>query len=396
MEEPFTWSANESVTLVASRARRERSAAERAELLASLSDGVARLVTGERWARYLSFQSRFHAYSANNTMLLLLQNPYATRVAGYRAWQALDRQVRSGETALRILAPVRYRREDAPDAERASEVRGFRLVSVFDVSQTGGPDLPGVVGRLEGLAPAGVFDALVGVAHGLGFRVERPATLESGANGDTSHAEGRIRVVASHAEAQQVKTLAHEIAHALLHDPTETTTRELTRGLRELEAESAAYVICAALGMDTSDYSFGYVAGWAGGGPEAVKGITASASRIQRAASAVLKSFEGERPAADDVRSESAERIAERTPTVNVASSGRKGAAEGLVTGETLSGDDGSSRRSVEAQAAHWTDSSDCGFVGDWRSGPAVGADAWRERGVEGGIVNNPFVLGGA
>ena len=301
MEEPFTWSANESVTLVASRARRERSAAERAELLASLSDGVARLVTGERWARYLIFQSRFHAYSANNTMLLLLQNPYATRVAGYRAWQALDRQVRAGETALRILAPVRYRREDAPDGERASEVRGFRLVSVFDVSQTEGPDLPGVVSRLEGLAPAGVFDALVSVAHGLGFRVERPATLESGANGDTSHAEGCIRVVASHAEAQQVKTLAHEIAHALLHDPTVTTTRELTRGLRELEAESAAYVICAALGMDTSDYSFGYVAGWAGGGPEAVKGITASASRIQRAASAVLKSFEVEATARADV-----------------------------------------------------------------------------------------------
>ncbi|MGC8511390.1 MAG: ArdC-like ssDNA-binding domain-containing protein, partial [Acidimicrobiales bacterium] len=232
MEEPSTWSAKESVTFVASRARRERLAVERLDLLASLSDGVARLVTGERWARYLEFQSRFHRYSAHNTMLLLLQNPYATRVAGYRAWQALDRQVRAGETALRILAPVRYRRDDTVDGEYASEVRGFRLVSVFDVRQTEGPALPDVVSRLEGLAPAGVFDALVGVAHGLGFRVERPATLESGANGDTSHAEGRIRVVASHAEAQQVKTLAHEIAHALLHESFDS------RALAELEAES--------------------------------------------------------------------------------------------------------------------------------------------------------------
>ena len=93
-----------------------------------------------------------------------------------------------------------------------------------------------------------------------------------------------------------MKTLAHEIGHALLHDPEVPATKELTRGLMELEAESTAYVICTALGMDTSDYSFGYVAGWAGGAPEAIQDIKASTSRIQKAATAVLKVFEAEMP----------------------------------------------------------------------------------------------------
>lgn len=231
---------------------------------------------------------------ANNAMLIMLQNPYATRVAGYRAWQALDHQVMAKESALRIFAPMKYKREDALEGERASEVRGFKLVPVFDISQTEGPELPEALSKLSGLAPEGVFAMLTEFANTIGFRVELPETLESGANGDTTHSLGRIRVVASNSGAQQVKTLAHEIGHALLHDPEVPMTKELTRGLMELEAESTAYVICAALGIDTSDYSFGYVAGWAGGAPEAVQGIKASTGRIQRATSAVLRSFETE------------------------------------------------------------------------------------------------------
>jgi len=264
------------------------------DLLESLSDGITQLVTSEKWTQYLDVQSRFPTYSPNNAMLIMLQNPYATRVAGYSAWQALDHQVMAKESALRIFAPMKYKRDDAPEGERASEVRGFKLVPVFDISQTEGPELAEALSKLSGLAPEGVFATLTEFANTIGFRVELPETLESGANGDTTHSLGRIRVVASNSEAQQVKTLAHEIGHALLHDPEVPITKELTRGLMELEAESTAYVICAALGMDTSDYSFGYVAGWAGGAPEAVQGIKASTSRIQRATSAVLRSFEAE------------------------------------------------------------------------------------------------------
>lgn len=287
------------------------------ELLEGLSVGIANLTTSEKWTQYLDVQSKFYRYSPNNVMLILLQNPYATRVAGYNAWKALDRQVMAKESALRILAPMRYKREDPPEGEDAREIRGFKLVPVFDISQTEGPDLPDVVSKLEGLAPEGVFVKLTEFAHGIGFRVERPESLESGANGDTTHSEGRIRVVSSNSEAQQAKTLAHEIAHALLHDPGVEATKDLERGLKELEAESAAYVICTALGMETSDYSFGYVASWAGGAPEALQGIKTSTGRIQRAATAVLKTLEVDEPVVDATNDVSIEIIAERSVDVD-------------------------------------------------------------------------------
>jgi hypothetical protein len=286
-------------------------------LLEGLSAGIADLTTSEKWTQYLDVQSRFYRYSPNNVMLILLQNPYATRVAGYRAWQALDHQVMAKESALRILAPMTYKRDDAPEGENVREIRGFKLVPVFDISQTEGPDLPDIVSKLEGLAPEGVFATLTEFAQGIGFRVERPQSLDSGANGDTSHSEGRIRVVSSNSEAQQTKTLAHEIGHALLHDPGVEATKDLERGLKELEAESTAYVICTALGMDTSDYSFGYVAGWAGGAPEAVQGIKASTGRIQKAATAVLKIFEVEEPAVEATNDVSIEVAIERSIDVD-------------------------------------------------------------------------------
>jgi len=268
-------------------------------MLEELSTGIAELTTSDKWTQYLDVQSRFYRYSPNNVMLILLQNPYATRVAGYHAWQKLGRQVVGKESALRILAPMTYKRDDGPEGDNTREIRGFKLVPVFDISQTEGPDLPDIVRKLGGLAPEGVFAKLTEFAQGIGFRVERPLSLDSGANGDTSHSEGRIRVVSSNSGAQQAKTLAHEIGHALLHDPEAEATKELARGLQELEAESTAYVICAALGMDTSDYSFGYGAGWAGGAPEAIRGIKASTGRIQKAATAVLKTFEVEDPVVD-------------------------------------------------------------------------------------------------
>ena len=286
-------------------------------LLEGLSAGIADLTTSEKWTQYLDVQSKFYRYSPNNVMLILLQNPYATRVAGYRAWQALDHQVMAKESALRILAPMTYKRDDAPEGEKAREIRGFKLVPVFDISQTEGPDLPDIVSKLEGLAPEGVFAKLTEFAQGIGFRVERPQSLDSGANGDTSHSEGRIRVVSSNSEAQQAKTLAHEIGHALLHDPGVEATKDLERGLKELEAESTAYVICTALGMDTSDYSFGYVAGWAGGAPEATQGIKASTGRIQKAATAVLKTFEVEEPAVEATNDVSIEVAIERSIDVD-------------------------------------------------------------------------------
>jgi hypothetical protein len=289
------------------------------ELLESLSEGVAALTTSERWTQYLDVQSRFPRYSPNNVMLILAQRPDATRVAGYRAWQALGHQVLAKESALRVFAPMKYQKRDSTESEAKQEVRGFKLVPVFDVSHTTGPDLPDIVSKLDGLAPEGVFAKLTEFAESIGFRVERPASLESGANGDTDHREGRIRVLMSNAEAQQVKTLAHEIGHALLHDPEGVAARDMTRGLKELEAESVAYVTCRALGLETGEYSFGYVVGWSGGAEEALKGIKASTGRIQRAAAAILKMFEVEQPAVEAVNLVSAGVSREHWRDVEVA-----------------------------------------------------------------------------
>jgi hypothetical protein len=272
-----------------------------AELLESLSEGIAALTTSERWTQYLDVQSRVARYSTNNVLLIQAQRPDATRVAGYRAWQAMGHQVLAKESAIRVFAPMKYRTPDAQKDEIATEIRGFKLVPVFDVSQTTGPALPDIVSKLDGRAPEGVFAKFTAFAESLGFSVERPSSLESGANGDTDHREGRIRVATNNADAQQVKTLAHEMGHALLHDPEGVSTRDMTQGLKELEAESVAYATCRALGMDTGEYSFGYVVGWAGGGEEALKGIKESTGRIQRAVAAVLKTFEAEEPVVEAV-----------------------------------------------------------------------------------------------
>ena len=272
-----------------------------AELLEGLAEGVASLTTSEGWREYLAVQSRFPRYSPNNVLLILNQRPDATRVAGYRAWQALGHQVLAKESALRIFAPMKYQKTDATDGEVASEVRGFKLVPVFDVSQTSGPELPDIVSKLQGGAPEGVFARLTEFAEGVGFLVERPSSLEGGANGDTNHAEGRIRIATNNSDAQQVKTLAHEIGHALLHDIESVSARDLSRGLKELEAESVAFVVCSALGLESAEYSFGYVLGWAGGEDEALRGIKASASRIQRGAAAVLMTFEVAEPVVEAI-----------------------------------------------------------------------------------------------
>ncbi len=253
-------------------------------LVAELEQGVARLVDSERWRAHLEVQSRFHHYSFGNVALIGQQRPDATRVAGFRAWQALGRSVRRGERAIWILAPLLATRsldEDAEEGQGARIVRGFKAVPVFDVSQTDGAPLPSVCEQLDGDDPLGAYRYLEQIGATVGFRIEEHE-LESGTNGDCSHAKRLIRVERRNAPAQRAKTLAHELAHALLHE------HFVDRGVAELEAESVAYVVCRSLGLDTSEYSFGYVALWAGGGSAALAGLRGCGERIQKAAAALL------------------------------------------------------------------------------------------------------------
>jgi antirestriction protein ArdC len=255
------------------------------ELLAQLTGGIANLTSSDDWQNYLDFQSRFHHYSFNNVLLITLQRHEATRVAGFNAWRKMNRFVRKGEKAIWILAPMVYKANETEDVESERVVRGFKFVPVFDVTQTDGDDLPSVSCRIQGDDPAGHYRQLVTVAQSIGFAVA-DHEFGGGTDGDCSHLEHRIRVEAHNPGAQRVKTLAHEITHALLHEYFES------RALAELEAESTAYVVCQSIGIDSGDYTFGYVATWVGGGEEAIAGIKACGERIQKTAATILQAFE--------------------------------------------------------------------------------------------------------
>lgn len=254
------------------------------DLLAQLEQGILRLTSSETWRDYLLLQSRFHRYSFGNVVLIATQNDQATCVAGFRAWRRLDRFVRKGEKAIWILAPMVGKTTD-PDKEEERVIRGFKYVPVFDIAQTDGRELPSVCTKLAGDDPADFYTRFLVVARSIGFRVE-DYEFPAATNGDCSPSERRIRVETRNRPAQRVKTIVHELAHALLHD------HEDDRALAELEAESTAYIVCHQIGLDTGEYSFGYVSAWAGDGVRAVEGIRKSGERIQKAAATILSSLQ--------------------------------------------------------------------------------------------------------
>ena len=254
---------------------------DRDQLLVALTEGIEALTTSDAWQAHLEVQSRFHSYSFSNALLIVAQDQDATRVAGFATWKRLGRAVLKGERAIWILAPMIGKRTSTVDGDERRPIVGFRAVPVFDVAQTDGEPLPEVCRTLRGDDPTAWFDRLTECAETMGYSV-LATELPGATNGDCTFALRRIRIECRNEPAQQVKTLAHELAHALLHEDIDD------RQLAELEAESTAYMVCQTLGFDTGDYTFGYVACWAGGGPEAVARIKASGARIQRAAAVVL------------------------------------------------------------------------------------------------------------
>ncbi|MDQ6876837.1 MAG: ArdC-like ssDNA-binding domain-containing protein [Candidatus Dormibacteraeota bacterium] len=263
-----------------------------ADVIEQLRQGVATLTSTDQWAQWLRVQRRFHHYSWANSLLILMQRPDATRVAGYHTWKSVGRQVRKTERGIAILAPVIRRlraedeAEDKTDRVLVGHPAAFRLAWVFDIAQTDGEALPEVVSRLTGDAGGSRFAELVQVAATLGYSVE-VSELPGERNGDCTFELKRIRVREGLEPAQSVKTLAHELAHAILHGEADCSS--LARSAAELEAESVAFVVCDDLGLDSSAYSFGYIATWAGCGDEADKAISRSAQRINKTARSILE-----------------------------------------------------------------------------------------------------------
>ena len=251
------------------------------------------LVTSEGWMEYLAFAARFRQYSFNNTLLILLQCPTATRVASYRKWLEVGRQVEKGQKGLQIFAPMTRKREDASTGEERTYVSGFRLVSVFDVSQTSGDDLPEDPARpvlLDGEAPAGLIDALIAIVTDNGYTF-RYGPSEHGENGYTRPSDKVVQVTEGLSAAQTAKTLIHETAHMLLHCDDKVLTQDaiLHRNVAEVEAESVAYIVSEVHGLPTETYSVPYVAGWSNGKTEV---IAATADRVLKTAKAILAKTE--------------------------------------------------------------------------------------------------------
>jgi antirestriction protein ArdC len=244
---------------------------------------VEDLTTSEAWRRMLEVAARFPTYSANNILLIGVQRPDATRVAGIRTWNSLGRRVRKGEKGIAILAPCLYRAKpepaDAgavrdPEAQTARQLRGFRVVHVFDLAQTDGRPLPEVgPAELTGTAPGDLVQRLATVIATDGYAVERGDCGQ--AYGYTDFATRTVRVRDSVADAQAAKTFAHELAHIRADHGTRFLGRYATsigcRAQAEVEAESISYLIASAAGMPTDGYAVPYVAGWSGGNLDLVR-----------------------------------------------------------------------------------------------------------------------------
>jgi len=242
----------------------------------TLTAQVEALVSGEDWARFLTVASRFHSYSPNNVWLIMAQRPDATRVAGYRTWQRLGRQVNKGAKGIAILAPCVYRRRAVDETDPAENpavarvLRGFTVVHVFDQADTTGEPLPELAPvLLEG--EGSLWESLAAQVASAGFDLSRGDC--GTANGSTSFGERKVVVD---------EGLSGRQAHVCLHDASRITT---DRDLAEIEAESVAFIVLGALGIDTASYSLPYVTVWARGDLDRVR---RTAERVVTTAQAVL------------------------------------------------------------------------------------------------------------
>lgn len=252
-----------------------------------LEQGVSDVFTSGRYQEYLEVMSRFHSYSARNCMLILMQRPDATMVAGYRKWQKdFNRQVRKGEKSIGILAPVPHKaviRETDKDTGEVTDHEhvwnSFKVVSVFDISQTDGDDLPTLSKRLS--KDVDGFETLVAKIKNVSAVPIEITDIDGSENGFYSLAESRIVVRSGMSEAQTIKTMVHEVAHSMLHC-SGGDEEDADGPKREVQAESVAFVVCNSLGIDTGEYSFGYVAGWEKGNDlaESLDAIQKTAHKI--------------------------------------------------------------------------------------------------------------------
>jgi len=272
------------------------------EITEKLQKGIENLFDSENYKNYLKTMSRFTSYSFNNTLLIAMQKPDATAVAGYTTWKQLHRQVKKGEKAIKIIAPCPYRRKGGtevtdeednlgrdgkPLTENAEKViMRFKVANVFDVSSTEGEPLPEIAYKLDGTVKGytDFMDALKQFSPVPIILKE----VKGSANGYYHLADKNIVIDENMSQEMHIKTGIHEITHALLHDKDNGVQKDSMpdRETKEIQAESVAFTVCQYYGIDTSGYSFGYIAGWASG--KDLKELKSSMETIRQTSQAII------------------------------------------------------------------------------------------------------------
>ena len=339
----------------------EKPAEKLKEITDRLEQGITELFDSERYREYLRVMSKFHNYSFNNTLLIAMQKPDASLVAGFSAWKNnFGRNVIKGQKGIKIIAPSPYKvkqemkkidphtqqpiigKDGKPvTEEKEITIPAYKVVSVFDVSQTEGRELPDIAvneltgdveryrdffAALEKTSPVPIgFEQIPGSSHGY-YHLE----------------DKRIAIDEGMSEIQTLKTAIHEIAHAKLHDidlnaPENEQQPRIDRRTREVEAESVAYTVCQHYGLDTSDYSFGYVAGWSSG--RELAELKSSLETIRSAAAEIINSIDEnlaelqkaqdkEQTAGQEQPTREGQEAAPEKPDPEAAAPGKSGAQE--------------------------------------------------------------------
>ena len=295
---------------------------EMEQITEKLEAGVKDVFQGDNYKNYLDFCAKLPRYSVNNQILIMMQKPDATMCQSFTGWKERGRFVKKGEKGIRVLAPAPYKIEREQDKLDSSgkpifdsdgetvkeiveiKVNAFKPVSTFDISQTEGEPIPqlGVNELIGGVEGYDIFIDVVKEAVGVPVTFER---IEAGAKGFYSLADNRIVIQENMSEVQTLKTLFHEAGHAVLHsrEAMDRSGEKKSRSQKECEAESIAYVVCQHYGIDTSEYSFAYVAGWSK--DQEVPELKASLDTIRKAASDLIIKID--------------EKVAERTQSQDIS-----------------------------------------------------------------------------